>query len=105
VPVGAIEVPPSNELLVLQRGRPVTAGYPVIAVANRTAQSALGQVRPGDVVRFQRTTIDQAVTAHRKQQRAVDALAQRVRTAFGQLGITTAEHAAEATKTTERTLR
>jgi 5-oxoprolinase (ATP-hydrolysing) subunit C len=50
-PVGAIEVPPSGELLVLQRGRPVTAGYPVPAVATGVAQSALGQAGPGDVLR------------------------------------------------------
>ncbi|MGW1712262.1 5-oxoprolinase subunit C family protein [Streptomyces sp. NPDC002156] len=87
VPIGAVEVPAGDELLVLHRGRGVTAGYPVLAVVTATGLSALGQVRPGQTVRFRHRTLDQAVTAHRAQRTAVEALRSRVRTAFEALRI------------------
>jgi biotin-dependent carboxylase-like uncharacterized protein len=87
VPIGAVEVPPSSrELLVLLRGRPVTAGYPVVAVATRTALSLLGQVAPGDVVRFRRCSLNDAIAAYRHQTQLTHALAARVRTAFREVG-------------------
>lgn len=87
VPIGAVEVPAGDELLVLHRGRGVTAGYPVLAVVTATGLSALGQVRPGQTLRFRHRTLDEAVTAHRAQRAAVNALRARVRTAFDTLRI------------------
>lgn len=87
VPAGAVEVPPAPELLVLQRGRPVTAGYPVVAVATRVAQSTLGQVGPGQTIRFRHRTVDEAVQAQRRQRRSLDELVGRARTAFASVGI------------------
>ncbi|MGW2884970.1 5-oxoprolinase subunit C family protein [Streptomyces griseoruber] len=87
VPVGAVEVPAGDELLVLHRGRGVTAGYPVLAVVTATGLSALGQARPGQTLRFRHRTLAQAVIAHRAQRLAIDALRTRVRTAFGTLRI------------------
>ena len=60
VPVGAIEVPSTHELLVLHRGRGVTAGYPVLAVLTGPALDAIAQARPGHHVRFRPTTLEQA---------------------------------------------
>ncbi|PKW18223.1 biotin-dependent carboxyltransferase family protein [Saccharopolyspora spinosa] len=87
IPVGAVEVPPSEELLVLQRGRPVTAGYPVIAVATKIAQDALGQLRPGQHLRFRYRTVADAVAMHRARQHRLRTLANRVCTVFAALGI------------------
>jgi allophanate hydrolase subunit 2 len=87
VPVGAVEVPAGDELLVLHRGRGVTAGYPVLAVVTATGLSALGQVGPGQTVRFRRRTVAEAVAAHRSQRNAVQALQNRVRTVFDALRI------------------
>ena len=89
VPIGAVEVPAGNELLVLHRGRGVTAGYPVLAVVTATALSRLGQARPGQRVRFNRITIDEAVRRYREQQAAIDRLRDRVATAFHSLHIPT----------------
>ncbi|MEN3356447.1 MAG: 5-oxoprolinase (ATP-hydrolyzing) subunit [Mycobacteriales bacterium] len=75
VPVGAVEVPPSGELIVLLRGRPVTAGYPVVAVATRVAQGRLGQVRPGHTLRFRHRPVEDAVAAYRRQRHTVHTLA------------------------------
>ncbi len=49
---GAIQVPPHGRPVVLLADGPVTGGYPVIAVVADAALDALGQVRPGDRVRF-----------------------------------------------------
>ncbi|MFF3706441.1 5-oxoprolinase subunit C family protein [Streptomyces phaeochromogenes] len=87
VPVGAVEVPAGDELLVLHRGRGVTAGYPVLAVVTATGLSSLGQVGPGQTVRFRRRTVAEAVAAHRSQRNAVHALQNRVRTVFDALRI------------------
>ncbi|MFE7423117.1 biotin-dependent carboxyltransferase family protein [Rhodococcus sp. NPDC057529] len=87
VPVGAIEKPPGDELLVLHRGRNVTAGYPVLAVATSTALSRLGQVRPGQTITFRQQTIDEAVAARRAEAVALTELHHRVKIAFGTVGI------------------
>lgn len=47
---GAIQVPPDGAPVVFGPDAPVTGGYPVIAVARD--RDALGQLRPGDRVRF-----------------------------------------------------
>lgn len=87
VPVGAVEIPAGGEVLVLHRGRGVTAGYPVLAVVSATGLSNLGQVRPGQRVRFRRRTVREAVASYRAQCAAIDALRHRVTTAFRALGI------------------
>jgi 5-oxoprolinase (ATP-hydrolysing) subunit C len=87
VPVGAVEVPAGEELLVLHRGRGVTAGYPVLAVVTATGLSALGQVRPGQRIRFRKRTVDEAVTAYRTQRDTLRALRKRVSTLFDALHI------------------
>jgi 5-oxoprolinase (ATP-hydrolysing) subunit C len=87
VPIGAVEVPPGDELLVLHRGRGVTAGYPVLAVVTATGLSQLGQARPGQLVRFRRTAIPDAVRRYREQQSAIDRIRTRVATAFNSLHI------------------
>ncbi|WP_330254886.1 biotin-dependent carboxyltransferase family protein [Nocardia sp. NBC_00565] len=87
VPIGAVEVPAGDELLVLHRGRGVTAGYPVLAVVTATGLSRLGQARPGQRVRFRRVTVPDAVRRYRAQQAAIDRLRARVATAFDSLRI------------------
>lgn len=92
VPVGAVEVPAGDELLVLHRGRGVTAGYPVLAVVTATGLNALGQVRPGQAVRFRRRTVNEAVAAHRAQNEAVTALRERVAAVFAAIDIPVLAH-------------
>ncbi|WP_284748988.1 biotin-dependent carboxyltransferase family protein [Amycolatopsis sp. RTGN1] len=92
VPVGAVEVPAGDELLVLHRGRGVTAGYPVLAVVTTTGLSALGQARPGQTVRFRRRTVEDAVSARISQHHAIRALHRRVSTVFHALRIPVPAH-------------
>jgi allophanate hydrolase subunit 2 len=87
VPVGAVEVSAGDELLVLHRGRGVTAGYPVLAVVTSTGLSSLGQARPGHSIRFRRRSLPEAVAAYRTQRASINALTERVRTVFTALCI------------------
>ncbi|WP_208026050.1 biotin-dependent carboxyltransferase family protein [Amycolatopsis acidicola] len=82
VPVGAIEAPTGDELLVLMRGRGITAGYPVLAVLTSLAQDRAAQLRPGQRIRFRRTTVTAATAAFLEQRRLLDRVAVRARTAF-----------------------
>lgn len=67
VPTGSVEVPREGELIVLQRGRGVTAGYPVAAVVTTVGQSLLAQARPGHDVYFRQVTVADAVERRRAQ--------------------------------------
>jgi len=78
VPIGAVEVPAGNELLVLHRGRGVTAGYPVLAVVTTVGLSRLGQVRSGQSVSFPRVSVEDAVAAARAERWAIDQLRRRL---------------------------
>lgn len=87
VPVGAVEVPSREELLVLHRGRGVTAGYPVLAVATSTGLDLLAQARPGDKIRFRRVTVAEATAAHRRSRQQLETVRESVQTVFDLLGI------------------
>ena len=92
VPVGAIEVPPAGGLLLLLRGRLVTAGYPVLAVATLDSIDRLGQAWPGDRIRFDLVDANRARETHRRRHRQLDTLATKVNTAFASVGITQTCH-------------
>ncbi len=86
VPVGAVEAPPGHELLVLHRGRGVTAGYPVLTVVTATSLDLLAQVRPGSRVSFRHVGVDRAVAAARAAHARLVALQERTASVFAALG-------------------
>lgn len=49
---GAVQVPPSGQLLVFLADHPVTGGYPVVAVVERADLRVLAQAAPGTAVTF-----------------------------------------------------
>lgn len=87
VPIGALEVPPGDELLVLHRGRGVTAGYPVLGVVSSTSLDTLGQVRPGQQIALRSLGIDEAIRDTRAWRDELTALRRRVEMAFSSLGL------------------
>lgn len=87
VPVGAIEVPSREELLVLHRGRGVTAGYPVLAVVTSRSLDVLAQARPGHTITFRKTTVPEATAKYRAALRDLENLRSTVGTVFSLLGI------------------
>jgi allophanate hydrolase subunit 2 len=87
VPVGAIEVPSRDELLVLHRGRGVTAGYPVLGVVTSRSLDVLAQSRPGHTVTFRKTTVAEATAMYRSACLELDRLRNTINTVFGLLGV------------------
>lgn len=85
VPVGAVEAPPGTELLVLHRGRGVTAGYPVLAVVTTPTLDVLAQVRPGERLRFRRVSEAAAAADARAERAELDALRVRTESVFAAL--------------------
>lgn len=85
VPVGAVEVPPGDELLVLHRGRGVTAGYPVLAVVTSASLDVLAQVRPGERLRFRRISSAAAAARARADRVELESLRLRVQSVFSAL--------------------
>lgn len=77
VPLGAIEQPPNGGPIVLMRGRPPTAGYPVPAVVARSSHAALGQLRPGAVVTLRMTTPSLSLHLLRQQEERLANLRKR----------------------------
>ena len=76
---GAIQLPSDGQPVVLLADGPTVGGYPVLGVVARAEMPRLGQLRPGDAVRFHAQAPDQARAAWRAQRaglgRAAEALA------------------------------
>lgn len=87
VPVGAVEVPPSGGIIILLRGRLVTAGYPVVAVVTTESQDVLAQIRPGDPLRILRCDVAEALDLLRAGVAERSALARRVQNALTTRGL------------------
>ncbi len=71
---GAIQVPPGGEPIILMAEHPTTGGYPVIACVATVDLPKLGQLRPGETIRFSRVTRDEALQALHEQETVLDSL-------------------------------
>jgi biotin-dependent carboxylase-like uncharacterized protein len=69
VALGAIQVPPDGQLIVLFVEHQTTGGYPKPANVISADFWRLGQMRPRDEVRFERVTIDQALELLQAQEK------------------------------------
>jgi len=76
---GAIQLPSDGQPVVLLVDGPTVGGYPVLGVVTRAELARLGQLRPGDTIRFRAQEPEGARAAWRAQQsslaRAAEALA------------------------------
>lgn len=72
---GAIQVPPSGQPILLMADRQTTGGYPTIATVISADLPVVGQLGPGDPLRFVVCTRAEAVDAFSAQQRALKELA------------------------------
>lgn len=68
---GAIQITESGQPIVLMPDHPTTGGYPVVACVITSDLSKLGQLRPGDKVRFDPVTLDEARAAWEEAQRVI----------------------------------
>lgn len=69
---GAIQVPPAGRPIILGWDGPVTGGYPVIAGVIAADLPRLAQSRPGDILRFEFVSLEEAQAASRLQQETVN---------------------------------
>jgi biotin-dependent carboxylase-like uncharacterized protein len=72
VVVGSVQVPAGGEPIVLMPDGPVTGGYPKIAVVVAADLPVLGQLRPGDTVRFREVSREEALAAWDARQAELD---------------------------------
>ncbi len=72
MPHGAVQIPEGGEPIVLLSDHPTTGGYPVLACVGAIDLPALGQLRPGDRIRFERTTVEEARSLGRAARAAID---------------------------------
>ena len=62
VPLGAVQVPPDGQPIILFVEHQTTGGYPKIANVISADFHAVGQLRPRDRIRFEQISIDAALT-------------------------------------------
>ncbi len=71
VALGAVQVPPDGQLIILFVDQQTTGGYPKIANVIAADLPRVGQLRPRDEVKFQAVTIPEAIELLRQQERAL----------------------------------
>lgn len=86
VPVGAVEITPSGELIILLRGRLLTAGYPVVAVLTRSAIDQASQAAPGTKISLAVVAMDVAQRELIEKEETLRKLSLRVAQAFSTRG-------------------
>ena len=80
---GAIQLPPDGRPIVLLADAQPTGGYPVVALAIAADVPILGQLAPGDPIRFEPVTADAARAAWAERQAALASGKRRLREAVG----------------------
>ncbi len=65
---GSVQVTRDGQCIVLGVDGQTIGGYPKIAQVIAADLNRLGQLRPGDAIRFQRVTIEEAETRYRQRQ-------------------------------------
>jgi len=71
---GTIQVPGSGLPIILSADRGTTGGYPKIATVISADHSKLGQLLPGNTIRFSVVTKEVALKALRERERTLDSL-------------------------------
>ncbi len=72
IPPGAIQVPGDGKPIVLLRDSQVTGGYAKIAIVARVEMDFLGQMMPGDSIRFERVDRETALGLLRQEAGRLD---------------------------------
>lgn len=68
VDLGTIQAPPSGQPIILLVEQQTTGGYPRVGVVASVDLFRLGQLRPGDEVRFRLVSLEEAVRLIREQE-------------------------------------
>lgn len=76
--LGAIQIPADGQPIVMLNDHQTVGGYPKIGAVTRLGVNALGQCRPGHLLRFERLSLDEAVTRARRHELWLNALEQQL---------------------------
>jgi antagonist of KipI len=68
MPIGALQVPPSGQPILLMADRQTTGGYPTIANVITADLPIAGQLAPGDWVEFVPCSLEEAIAALRTRE-------------------------------------
>lgn len=74
IPPGSVQVPGDGKPIIMLRDAQVTGGYAKIAIVARVEMDRLGQMMPGDEIRFQRISRQTAVDLLMEAKRCLDEL-------------------------------
>jgi len=77
-PLGAVQVPGDGQPILLHRDGQSTGGYAKIAIAASTDLDRLGRMAPGDWMRFEAVTADEARTLALHDQERMKAIARSI---------------------------
>ncbi len=77
LPVGAIQMPPSGQPIVIMADGQVTGGYPIIGCVISSDIGKLAQIKPNHRVFFKEATSEQAVAVKKEKERNLKALKDR----------------------------
>ena len=73
VPIGAVQVPPMGQPILLMNDHATTGGYAIAAAVIAADLRVAGQLAPGDWIEFEACTLDAADEALRRQEAAFGA--------------------------------
>jgi antagonist of KipI len=77
--LGAVQVPPGGEPILLMADHQTTGGYAQLAVLCRADRQVAGQLAPGDAVRFRAVSLEEARAAYAAREALLDELAPEAR--------------------------
>jgi allophanate hydrolase subunit 2 len=80
IPLGAIQVPPDGQPIILLADRQTTGGYAKVAVVVKEDVSRLAQATPGQGVRFRRVSVEEARAGLKRYEARLHALRRRWQT-------------------------
>ena len=79
IPPGAIQVPGDGRPIILMKDAQVTGGYTKIALVARVDMDRVGQLGPGDALRFQFITREKALWLYRQRLAGMNRMRQALR--------------------------
>ncbi len=76
VQTGTVQVPGDGQPIILMADRQTTGGYPRIAQVIKADLPLIGQARPGQLVRFKRASVEEAIAALREREALLRSVAE-----------------------------
>lgn len=78
VSFGSIQVPPDGQPIILMADRQTTGGYPKIGQVAAIDLPKVSQLKPGESIRFEKISLEEAQRAIVKERRLIDELTQSI---------------------------